>query len=174
MECVFCKIASGEIPSMKIFEDDFFMAVFDIKPANPGHFIVFPKKHIPFITEMNDRELGRLFLIIKELSKKIVSAVGAEGFNIIYSAGAVAGQITPHLIVHVIPRFKQDKVKIEWKPIQLSEELYKKIYEKILSKGETKQHREMPAKETAKKEKKQDDKKPEEIPKVSRKLPGYW
>jgi histidine triad (HIT) family protein len=159
MDCPFCSIVSGKTPSLRIFENDSFMAVLDIKPANPGHFILFPKKHIPFLTEMDAKDRGMLFELALKLSEIVVPVVKAEGFNILYSAGKAAGQVTPHMILHVIPRFKDDKVKLEWEPSGLSEGLYKKIISSLQKN----------VKETRKEGKKKD-----ESIKQTRKLPGYW
>ncbi len=166
MDCLFCNIVSGKVPSLKLFEDDLFLAILDIKPGNPGHFIVFPKKHIPFLTEMEPKQRGVLFNIATEIGKRMVSMVEAEGFNIVYSAGTVAGQITPHMLVHVIPRFKDDKVDIKWEPVQVSEEMYKKLISAFSGTEEKKEEK----KEEPPEEKNEFD----ELPQIKRRSPRYW
>ena len=128
---MFCSIISGKTPSIKIFEDNDFVAILDIRPANKGHIILLPKKHVTFISEMKDSEVSEFFIIAKELALNTVNKVGAKGFNIIYSAGQQAGQQTPHAFLHIIPRFDNDKVQINWEPIQLTQEDFVKLHQDL-------------------------------------------
>ena len=124
---MFCKIVKGEIPSVRFYEDDDFLAVFDIRPANPGHLILFPKKHYTFLNEMSDAEVGRMFALARNLASIMVKTVKAQGYNLVHSAGSVAGQLTPHVMVHIIPRFKGDKVNISWEPVKMNEQDFIRI-----------------------------------------------
>ena len=131
--CVFCGIAEGKIPSKKVYEDDLLIGVLDINPANKGHVVLFPKKHYEILGLMED--VGHLFNVANKISKSVFEKTKAEGSNILVSNGAVAGQRTPHASVHIIPRFSGDKVKLEWKKAEVSEEemdeLAKELKEQI-------------------------------------------
>ncbi len=162
MECLFCDIVKGKTPSFKVYEDGEFMAVFDIRPANPGHLILFPKRHVVFLSDMSDEEIGKFFSLASKLASLVVKAVEAKGYNLIYSAGAQAGQLTPHVILHIIPRFEGDEVKIFWEPKSMNEEDFERIREKLLKFFE--------GKEEKKKERKEEKK----LYKVEPRIPRYW
>lgn len=121
-QCPFCLMAEGKIEVRKVYEDDKCMAVLDINPANTGHAILFPKKHYPVLSQVDDKEVGHLFSIANKVATAIFEVVGAQGTNIIVSNGAAAGQRSPHLLINIIPRFTGDKVSIGWQPSKVSDE----------------------------------------------------
>lgn len=104
MECVFCRIISGDIPSYKIYEDDNVMAFLDIAPVSPGHALIIPKKHIANMEEMDDEVLHQVMYVVKKVGKAIKDGLGVEGYNIILNNGKVAGQVVNHFHFHIIPR----------------------------------------------------------------------
>jgi len=104
-ECLFCKIAMGDIPSQKIYEDGEHMAFLDINPRNPGHALVMPKKHYETILEMPDVEAGELFKLVKKIAIAVKKGMKADGISIGQSNERAAGQVIPHVHFHVIPRF---------------------------------------------------------------------
>ena len=104
-ECLFCKIAMGEIPSQKLYEDADHIAFLDINPRNPGHTLVMPKKHYETILEMPDNEIGELFRLVKKIAVAVKKGMNADGISIGQSNERAAGQVIPHVHVHVIPRF---------------------------------------------------------------------
>jgi len=108
MECIFCKILSGSIPSYKVYEDDFVFAFLDVYPCSEGHTIVMPKKHIGLFTEMNEKDASDLFCSVNIISKAVSRAFGLDGMNIGMNVGEVAGQSVPHVHVHIIPRKEGD------------------------------------------------------------------
>ena len=108
MECIFCKIISGSIPSYKVYEDDLVFAFLDIYPCSQGHTIVMPKKHIGLFTEMNKKDASDLFSSVNIISKAVCRAFGLDGMNIGMNVGEVAGQSVPHVHVHIIPRKEGD------------------------------------------------------------------
>jgi len=110
-ECPFCMIIEGKIESYKVYEDSECMAVLDIKPANEGHVLVMPKKHVQFSTELE--QVGHLFTIANNFAK-LIFAVMKKDTNIFVANGAAAGQRVGHFIVHVIPREEGDGVKFGW------------------------------------------------------------
>jgi histidine triad (HIT) family protein len=110
MDCIFCKIIKGEIPSFKIYEDDMVIAFLDINPIKPGHTLVVPKKHIPTFLESDDHTLASLTLTIKKVAISVVTGLNAEGCNISINNGRAAGQDIFHLHAHIIPRQTNDSL----------------------------------------------------------------
>lgn len=120
--CLVCQIVGNRIPSKKIYEDDFVMAVLDVNGANPGHCFVIPKSHYPIIEQVPDAEIGRLFQVSNKISTAIFDSLGAQGTNIFVANGIPAGQTVAHVTVNVIPRKENDGINLQWQPRQLSEE----------------------------------------------------
>ena len=136
-QCIFCKILAGEILAYYVYQDKKVVAFLDIQPGNPGHLLVVPKKHYSVLPQMPDEEVGHLFTVAKQLSGIVFDAVGAEGVNIVQNNGQVAGQMVPHVHVHVIPRMQKDEVVIEWKPGKMSDSEAKKIQTAIAEKAKS-------------------------------------
>ena len=112
--CIFCKIIKGKIPCTKIYEDKNVLAFLDISPVNKGHALVMPKKHFDTLMDVPDDLLCEAMKIVKKLSKAVMKAVKADGINISINNYKAAGQLVPHLHVHIIPRFKDDSLKLDW------------------------------------------------------------
>lgn len=108
MDCIFCKIIKGELPSVKVYENDKIVAFLDINPVNPGHTLVVPKEHFENLLDGGEETLKEIMLTIKRVAWGITKAFDLKGFNVGQNNGAVAGQIVPHLHWHVIPRFEND------------------------------------------------------------------
>ena len=120
--CLVCQIIENKIPSKKIYEDEFAMAVLDVNGSNPGHCFVMPKNHYPIIEQVPDAEIGRLFNISNRISSAIFESLGAQGTNIFVANGIPAGQTVAHFTINVIPRRENDGINLQWQPKQLSEE----------------------------------------------------
>ena len=129
--CIFCKIAAGEIPSATLYEDDTFRVIMDIEPASKGHALILPKDHYANLYEMPDELAAKAMVIAKKMVTKMTEIVGCDGYNVLQNNGAVAGQTVFHYHMHLIPRYKDDDVTIEWKPGKLSEEVRADILAKI-------------------------------------------
>lgn len=146
MDCLFCKIAKKEIPSKIVYDDDDTMAFLDINPANPGHILVVPKKHSEMIMDADNESLQKTILVVKELSRKAMHELKAEGVNVVQNNGKAAGQLVHHVHFHIIPRFSEDMVIISYKRAQLDEakmeELRKKLDTKPLHFEAPKPHHE--------------------------------
>lgn len=106
--CVFCRIVAGEIPAARLFEDEHVLAFLDIAPLNKGHLLVVPRRHYYSLTEMPGEEAGRLLAAAARLGQAVLRAVQADGFNLLLANGSVAGQVVPHVHLHVVPRFPDD------------------------------------------------------------------
>lgn len=122
-QCVFCLIKEGKIKARKIYEDNEFIAVLDINPANIGHAIVFPKEHVTSSFQLNPK----IFEIVNKISLKISDAVKAHGLNIFIANGAVAGQKVDHIVIHIIPRFENDGIDFGWESKKIPDEEMSKI-----------------------------------------------
>ena len=112
--CIFCKIINGEIPSSKVYEDDKVLAILDISQATYGHTLVLPKKHYDNLLTIDDDIYQDTMLVAKKLAKAINQATSSEGVNILNNCNAAAGQTVMLFHVHIIPRKKNDDVKIEF------------------------------------------------------------
>ena len=134
--CIFCKIITGELPSVKIYEDEELYAFLDINPVNIGHTLVVPKKHFENLYETPDEILCEMTKLTKKLSINIKNALKADGINIEMNNDKPAGQLVPHAHLHIIPRFEGDGFT-HWhgkRPYNENEalEIAKKIREKLL------------------------------------------
>ena len=110
-DCIFCKIAKGEIPCAKVYEDDKVLAFLDIAPVSKGHTIVIPKEHHKDLLDVPNELLEHIIIAVKKISKAVVRAVDADGFNIGKNNGSAAGQVVMHSHFHIIPRFEGDGLK---------------------------------------------------------------
>jgi histidine triad (HIT) family protein len=108
MDCLFCKIASKEIASSVIYEDDAALAFLDLHPIAPGHALVIPKIHAENILDLPDEEVGNFFKSVKKVTALIKEKLDPTGFTIGINHGRIGGQAIDHLHVHVIPRFEGD------------------------------------------------------------------
>ncbi|MDO4667117.1 MAG: HIT family protein [Streptococcus sp.] len=112
-DCIFCKIIAGEIPSLKIYEDETVLAFLDISQVTPGHTLLIPKKHFRNFLEMDIESSNQLFSYLPNLAQKIMKATNATGMNILNNNEEIAGQTVFHTHIHLIPRYSQeDDLKI--------------------------------------------------------------
>ena len=113
-DCLFCKIIKGEIPCNKVYEDKDTIAFLDIHPINKGHALVLPKKHSETILDTDVKQLEKVMAIVKKIAGVVVKTVKADGFEICINNKKAAGQVVPHLHVHIIPRFNNDGLMYDW------------------------------------------------------------
>lgn len=114
--CIFCKIANGEIPSATVYEDDEFRAILDLGPASKGHALILPKNHFKDICEVDEATAGKLFPLAAKIGAAMKKGLDADGFNVVQNNGSSAGQTVFHLHVHVIPRYEGDPTIVSWDP----------------------------------------------------------
>ena len=133
-DCIFCKIANGEIPSATLYEDEDFRVILDLGPASKGHALILPKAHYADIYELPEEVAAKVFVLASKMAKKMTEALGCDGFNIVQNNKEVAGQTVFHFHMHLIPRYEGDKVGLGWKVGKLSdadkEEILRKMQEK--------------------------------------------
>ena len=112
-ECIFCKIIKKEIPAAKIFENDKFIAFLDVNPVNFGHALIAPKEHTETIISAKSAILREILPLAKKIAEVLMEKQKAQGFNICINNYKAAGQLVPHLHLHIIPRFDADSVTID-------------------------------------------------------------
>ena len=112
MECIFCKIIIGEIPAVKVMDEERIVAFMDINPSSKGHMLVVPKNHAENIFEIPEDDIAALGKAVKRCAIAVKAAVNAEGITILQLNGKASDQIVPHLHVHIIPRWKNDGLQI--------------------------------------------------------------
>jgi histidine triad (HIT) family protein len=139
-ECLFCKIANGQIPSRKVYEDKYVIAILDINPANRGHCLVISKKHYENVYDADDDDLQKMIVVAKTLAKRVKERLNAVGVNILQNNGRRAGQLVNHIHIHVIPRFDDDKVLITYQRSSLSDADFEEM-QKILGQDKTAEER---------------------------------
>ncbi len=103
MSCLFCRIAKGEIPSTKVYEDDRILAFKDIDPQAPVHVLIIPKEHIDSVMDLNESNkdiVAHIFMCAKEVAEK--SGIAEDGFRIVTNTGDSAGQSVKHLHFHLL------------------------------------------------------------------------
>ncbi|MDO5520562.1 MAG: HIT family protein [bacterium] len=113
-DCIFCKIAAGEIPSSTVYEDQDFRVIMDINPASKGHAIILPKEHAANVFELSDETASKIFVVAKKVATAMKEELNCEGINILQNNGELAGQTVFHVHMHLIPRYKDDTVTIGW------------------------------------------------------------
>ena len=114
--CIFCKIANGEIPSTTLYEDEDFRVIRDLGPATRGHALLLPKNHFANLFELDDETAQKAILVAKKMAGKMKAALGADGFNLVQNNGEAAGQTVFHFHMHLIPRYENDNAGILWEP----------------------------------------------------------
>ena len=114
-DCVFCKIRDGQIPSMKIYDDDATLAFMDINPLNNGHCLVVTKRHAATIWDAEVADLQAAIATARKIAIALVAAVKPDGLNMLQANGAAAFQSVPHFHLHLIPRWVRDGKGFDWK-----------------------------------------------------------
>ena len=133
--CIFCKIANGEIPAATLYEDENFRVILDLGPASKGHALILPKSHAANIYELSDEMAAKAMILAKKMATAMTAALKCDGFNIVQNNGECAGQTVFHFHMHLIPRYKGDQVGITWHQGELSdadkEEILLKVKEQL-------------------------------------------
>lgn len=120
--CIFCKLANGEIPTATLYEDDDFRVILDASPAAKGHALIIPKEHYANLYELSDELAAKVLVLAKKMIIRLTDLLGCDGYNIVQNNGEAAGQTVFHFHLHMIPRYKDDGVGLGWKMGELTEE----------------------------------------------------
>jgi len=115
MDCVFCKIRDGQIPSFKIYDDELTMTIMDINPLNSGHCLVMPKAHAATLYEAAPADLAAAIATAQRVALAIQTAFKPDGLNMLQANGPAAFQSVPHFHLHLIPRWNGDGKGFDWK-----------------------------------------------------------
>ena len=117
-DCLFCKIVAGEIPATIVASDERTVTFMDISPATRGHALVIPRAHARDLLEIDSADLAAVAQAAQRLARTAKATLGADGINLINSSGAPAWQTVFHFHVHVIPRYRDDPLRLPWVPGQ--------------------------------------------------------
>ncbi len=122
--CIFCKLANGDIPTRTIYEDETFRVFLDAAPATKGHALIVPKDHAANLYELPDETAAKTLVLAKKMATDMTEKLGCDGFNIVQNNGEIAGQTVFHFHMHLIPRYKDDANmdRFVWNPTSPSDE----------------------------------------------------
>lgn len=112
--CIFCKIANGEIPSATVYEDENFRAILDLNPASKGHTIILPKSHFKDVCELDEKTSAAVLPVAARIGAAMKASLGCTGFNLVQNNGTSAGQTVFHFHMHVIPRYEDGPNMVSW------------------------------------------------------------
>lgn len=132
-DCIFCKIAAGEIPSRKIYEDKDLIAIMDLSPTSKGHSLIIPKEHYTNIYDIDEEIAGKVMKTAKKLATKMTVTLNCDGFNLLQNNGETAGQTMFHFHMHLIPRYKDaDNNMLKFTSVSFSDEEMDSIRDQII------------------------------------------
>lgn len=131
MDCIFCKIANGEIPSATLYEDDDFRVILDMGPARRGHALILPKKHFADLFEMPDETAAKALCIAKKVGLALIKGLNADGVQVLQNNGEAAGQTVFHFHMHLIPGYDPLGPGATWVPGTLEDDDKEKIPELV-------------------------------------------
>ena len=132
-DCIFSKIAAGEIPSRKIYEDKDLIAIMDLSPTSKGHSLIIPKEHYTNIYDIDEEIAGKVMKTAKKLATKMTVALNCDGFNLLQNNGETAGQTMFHFHMHLIPRYKDaDNNMLKFTSVSFSDEEMDSIRDQII------------------------------------------
>lgn len=130
-DCIFCKIANGEIPSTTIYEDEKFRVILDLGPASKGHALILTKNHYKDVCELDAEVAAEVLPLASKIGTAMQKALGCVGFNVVQNNGEAAGQTVFHFHTHIIPRYENGPKMVAWEPGTASPEELAQIGENI-------------------------------------------
>lgn len=133
-DCIFCKIAGGQIPCFKIYEDENVLAFLDVGPVSDGHTLVMPKEHCTKVHNCSAGLLSAVAVVLPKITAAVAAATGADGYNVLCNNGRAAGQLVEHLHFHVIPRKTGDGVFSHWPAFKYPQGKAEKLAREICAK----------------------------------------
>ena len=132
--CIFCKLANGDIPTNTIYEDDLFRVILDADPVSKGHALIIPKNHYRNLFDLGDEEAAKIMPLAKKIASEIKDKLGADGFNILQNSEEVAGQSVFHYHMHLIPRYNNapnNDTLLQFSHIGLNQTEIKELSDKL-------------------------------------------
>ena len=130
-DCIFCKLANGDIPTNTLYEDDCVRVIFDAEPAAEGHVLILSKEHFDNIYELDDDTAGHVFKVAKKIATAMNKTLDMDGLNVVQNNGEAAGQTVFHFHMHIIPRHNDDTVNVGWEKHKVSSERIKDITDEV-------------------------------------------
>ena len=130
-DCIFCKIANGEIPSSTVYKDEDFRVILDLGPAAKGHALILPKEHFKDVCELDSAVAAKVLPLGAKIGAAMKKSLGCAGFNLVQNNGEAAGQTVFHFHVHVIPRYEGGPSMVTWTPGSEKPEVLAETAEKI-------------------------------------------
>lgn len=130
-DCIFCKIAAGEIPSTTIYETGEFKVFFDVSPASKGHALIIPKEHFDNVFSIDSETASKLFSLATSVARALKIETDCDGMNLLQNNGEVAGQTVHHFHLHLIPRYKDDGIKLTWEQSEADKEYLAELAQKV-------------------------------------------
>ena len=130
--CIFCKIANGDIPSKTLYEDEEFRVILDLGPATKGHALILPKDHFKNLYELPDENAAKVIKLAKKMATTMTEKLSCDGFNLVQNNGEAAGQTVFHFHMHLIPRYENDGQQIGWKAGEPTQEELEQIQKQIV------------------------------------------
>ncbi len=130
-DCIFCKIANGQIPAKTLYEDDDFRVILDLGPATKGHALILPKEHADNLYELPEDTASRILPVAQKVAGKIKEKLHCDGLNLIQNNGEAAGQTVMHFHMHMIPRYENDGQKIGWVPGEPTQDELEEVRRRI-------------------------------------------
>ncbi len=129
-DCIFCKIVAGNMPSMKVYEDEETIAFMDIAKDVDGHMVVIPKKHCKSVLDCDSDTLYAVMRTVKNVSLHLTEECGYDGVNLLNASDESAGQSVPHFHIHIIPRQQGDEIDA-WPKFEGAKKDVGCIFEKV-------------------------------------------
>ncbi len=130
-DCIFCKIAGGQVPAATLYEDEEFRVILDLGPATRGHALILPKEHYADLTELDDAVAAKVLPLAGKMGAAMTRALGCAGFNVVQNNGEAAGQTVKHFHVHIIPRYQGGPRIVAWEPGTLEDEEKEQIVKAV-------------------------------------------
>ena len=130
-DCIFCKIAKGEIHSATVYEDSHFTVILDVNPATKGHCLIITKEHFDNIYDLDGETAGKLFALATCIARAMRDALKCDGLNLVQNNGEIAGQTVNHFHLHLIPRYEGDGLNLNWPQQEISAEQLEEIRQSI-------------------------------------------
>lgn len=129
--CIFCKLAAGDIPTATLHEDDDFRVILDLSPASKGHALIISKEHYRNLYDLDEVLAAKAMVLAKKMVLELKDVLGCDGYNIVQNNEEAAGQTVFHFHMHLIPRYEGDKVGLGWKMGELTETVKEEILNKL-------------------------------------------
>lgn len=130
-DCIFCKLANGELETNTLYEDDDFRVIFDLSPATEGHVLILPKEHYANVFELPTELASKVYVLAKKIATALKEITGCSGVNILQNNGEAAGQTVFHFHMHIIPRYHEEILK--WDAKEINQEKVDAIIKKAES-----------------------------------------